>query len=182
MAELRSWSVALALFVAACGADAPSTSTLPPPKTARVPFSDYQIAGAHLFLHQDLRDAQCDDCESRSYVEGESLIGDPLPTEKLFLMAGRLDAPDLARRAMDILLSRVGEEILGSDPKGSTCMEKPDLCDLVAPPKIEGDKLTFWINEGAMHPRLTRVDVDLNTAEVTRTSASEVASPSDRKE
>ncbi|MFO0618933.1 MAG: hypothetical protein U0414_40465 [Polyangiaceae bacterium] len=165
----------IAALLTACAADAPSVETIKPARRDRVPFTDYAIAGTHLFLHRDLGDSQCNDCESRSYVEGESLLGEPLPTVKVFLMAGRLEAADLARRAMDILLSRAGEPVLTAPGPDANCHEEPPVCALIAPPKIEGDTLSFWINEGEMSPTLTRVEVDLNTADVKRTRGADLA-------
>lgn len=158
-----------------CAGDAPPVETLPRPRTARVPFTEYAIAGTHLFLHQDLGDAQCQDCESRSYVEGESLLGEPLTTVKLFQMCGRLEPAELARRAMDILLSRVGQPVLDAPPVGDACHGDPRPCTLVTPPKIEADTLAFWIYEGEMAPMLVLVEVDLTTADVKRTRGADVA-------
>lgn len=169
--------LALALFAPSlgCAGDAPPVETLPRPRSARVPFTDYAIAGTHLFLHQDLGDAQCLDCESRSYVEGESLLGEPLTTVRLFQMCGRLEPAELARRAMDILLSRVGEPVLDGPPAGDACHGEPKACSLVAAPKIEEDSLAFWIYEGEMSPVLVLVEVDLVTADVKRTRGIDVA-------
>lgn len=168
-----------------CAADAPPVDTLPPPRKMRVQFNDYAIAGTHLFLHRDFGDAQCEDCEPRSYIEGEDLLGEPITTARLFEMAARpassdperrwLEAPDLARRAMDILLGRVGEPVLDEPGPDANCREAEDVCALIAPPKIDGDKLSFWIHEGATKPTLTLVEVDLNSGEVKRTHGADLA-------
>lgn len=172
---LGAIALVLACAVAGCAADAPPVDTLAPSRKARVAFTDYAIAGAHLFLHQDLGDAQCNDCESRSYVEGESLLGEPLTTVKLFQMCGRLEPAELARRAMDILLSRVGQPVLDKPESGDACHGDERVCSLVAPPKIDGDTLSFWIHEGEMNPALVFVEVDLTTADVKRTRGADVA-------
>lgn len=168
-----------------CAADAPSVDTLPPARKMRLQFTDYAIAGTHLFVHKDFGDAQCLDCESRSYIEGEDLLGEPITTARLFQMSVKadsasaeqrwLEAPEVARRAMDILLSRLGEPVLDKPGRENGCVDAEEVCALIAPAKLEGDAVTFWINEGSMHPTLTRVEVDLNTAEVKRTPAKDLA-------
>lgn len=173
-ATLAAALLASTALLGACAADAPSVETLPPPRKMRVPFTDYAIAGTHLFVHTDVGDAQCHDCESRSYVEGENLLGEPLTTARLFQMAGRLEPPELARRAMDILLGRVGQPVLDK-PGPDACHDEEKVCALVVPPKIEGSSLSFWIDEGEMHPMLVLVEVDLDSAEVKRTRGADLA-------